>query len=80
MLSSYQFGAVSDLLHDSVLLVVLIHDRVTIIPLEVAGNYSNWAHVIFCQDVQPLKKIVSTMLTLKFLKSKWSIIIVSFEQ
>ena len=50
MLCSYQFGAISDLLHDSVLLVVLIHDRVTIIPLEVVGDDSNWARCPVTQE------------------------------
>jgi len=57
-----QFTPVPELLDQTVVAIVLMNDKVAIVPLEIVSEYIDLSCVIECQGIQPFQKISDAML------------------
>ena len=61
VLDLQEFTPVPELLDDPVVAIVLMNDKVAIVPLEVMGQYINLAGIMECQGIQPFQEISDAM-------------------
>ena len=57
-----EFAPVTELFDNAVVLVVLMDDKVSIVPLEVMGQHIDLTRVVQREGIQPFEKISETML------------------
>ena len=61
MLDFEQFTPVPELFDDSVVAIVLMNDKVAIVPLEIVSKHVDLSCVIECQGIQPFQEISDAM-------------------
>ena len=61
MFDFQQFTPVPELLDDSVVAIVLMNDKVAIVPLEIVSEYIDLSCVMVGQGIQPFQKISDAM-------------------
>ena len=62
VLDFQQFASVPELLHKAVVAVVLVDDKVPIVPLEIMSEHIDLTRVVQRERIQPFQKIAETML------------------
>ena len=61
MFDFQEFTAVPELLDQSVVAIVLMDDKVTVVPLEVMSEDIDLAGIVECQGIQPFQEISDAM-------------------
>ena len=62
MFDFQEFAPVPQLLHESVVAVVLMNDKVPIVPLEIMSQQIDLTRVVQREAIQPFEKIAETLL------------------
>ena len=65
MLDLQEFTPVPELLNDSVVVIVLMNDKIAIVPLEVMSEYIDLAGIVECQGIQPFQEISDAMVAVE---------------
>ena len=60
MLDFQEFTSVPELLDDLVLIIVLMEDKVPIVPLKIMGQHNDLTGIVECQAIQPFQEISDT--------------------
>ena len=61
MLDLQEFTPVPELLDDPVVTIVLMDDKVPIVPLKIMGQHNDLTGIVECQGIQPFQEISDAM-------------------
>ena len=60
MLHLQEFTSIAELLDDPVVPIVLMDDKVPIVPLKIMGQHIDLTGIMECQGIQPFQKVADT--------------------